>query len=64
MIELNVSIKTSESTLKHKVLTYETVELDPDDPVIRKAIDESLKLLNIDPQEIEDIKVRTLLVIK
>lgn len=61
MVEITISIKTSEATYKKKFLVYETLEWCENDTMIRKLIKEAQQDLKIDAQEIESIKVRSTL---
>lgn len=64
MTELTITIKTEESTYRQKFLLYKTYTMDASDPVIRECIQQAQQALKCEPDMIEDIKVRALLVIK
>ena len=46
MIELTISIKTSESTYKHKFLVYEPVVMSEECPTIALCLKQAQKALN------------------
>lgn len=56
--EITVTIKGIESTYKHKFLVYEEFKWTPDDPFIKKCVEEALNISKIIP---ENIKVRGLI---
>ena len=64
MTELTVTIKTSECTYKQKFLLYEQYQMTIMDPIVKQCVDEAKNNIKNDDLEIEDIKVRSLLVIK
>ena len=56
MVELTVTIKSSDATYKHKNLIYDAFNPnDPNDPIIKQCIQEALKSASIEP---ESIKIR------
>jgi hypothetical protein len=63
-IELKVTIKDSERTLTKEFLCYEEIKLVEDDPVIQRYISETMEEFQGDHEEIEDIKIRILMVFK
>lgn len=62
MTELTVSIKGSEQTYKQKFMIYEPFTWAWDDPIIRQCVGEAKSNAKI--EDIDDIKVRGLIVIK
>lgn len=61
MTELTITIKGEESTFKQKFLIYEEYAMSENDPLIKKCVEEALSNAKIEP---EDIKVRSLLVLR
>lgn len=60
-IELVVTLKDEERTLKKEFLIYEPVTLVEDDPIIMQCIEEVLDEFKGEP---DDIKVRALMVFR
>jgi len=60
-IELVITIKDEERTLKKEFLIYEPVTLSEDDPIIIQCVEEVLQEFQGEP---DDIKVRALMVFK
>lgn len=63
-IELKVTIKDSERTLTREFLSYEKITLVEEDPVLQRYVAETMEEFQGDQEEIEDIKVRILMVLK
>ncbi len=59
--ELTVTIKGDEQTYKQKFLLYDEYQMNEEDPIVKKCIDEALANAKIEP---DDIKVRALLVVR
>lgn len=64
MSEITVVLKTEDARYTKKFLLYKTYTMDAQDPTIREIVEETRKSLNIEPDSIEDIKVRASIVIK
>jgi hypothetical protein len=64
MVELTVSVKTEDATYKQKFICYEEITCSSEDPHVKKYINQALKMLNIQKDDIEDLKVRFLLVVR
>lgn len=62
--ELTVSIKTIDGSYKQKFLLYEPYTLQDNDPIIQQCIHTASQTLRLQPSDIEDVKIRALLVIK
>lgn len=60
-IELVVTIKDAERTLKRDFLLYDAVTMVDSDPHITKCVNEALEEFKGEP---EDIKIRALMVLK
>lgn len=60
-VELSITIKDSERTLKKEFLVYEPVTLVEDDPIISQCIKEVVEEFKGEP---DDIRVRALMVFK
>jgi len=59
--ELTITIKGIESTYKQKFLLYDEYLFSENDPIIKKCLQEAMENANFKP---EDIKIRSLMVIK
>ena len=59
--ELTVILKDTERTYRQKLLVYEDVCLQPEDPVIGMCIEAARKNFEGEP---EDIQIRVLLVVR
>ena len=64
MIELSVSIKTHDTTYKQKFPIYDVITTADDDKTIVDCIAQALQRFKIENDEIEDIKIRILKVVK
>lgn len=60
-IELSITIKDDERTLKREFLVYEPVTFVVDDPTIVSCLNETLEEFKGEP---EDIKVRAMMVLQ
>lgn len=62
--ELVVIIKTIDGSYKQKFLLYESYTLQDTDPIIQQCINTATQTLRLQPSDIEDVKIRALLVIR
>lgn len=54
MVELTVTIKSTDATYKHKSLVYDSFNINDDnDPIIKKLINEALQMTEIEPESIK-----------
>jgi hypothetical protein len=51
--ELTVIMKDEEKTLRNKSLIYEDYMVDSEDPIIRQAVEQTLKIFGAEPDSIK-----------
>lgn len=60
-IELTVTVKDSERTLKREFLIYEPITFVDTDPIISRHVKESLEEFKGEP---DDVKIRAVMILK